>query len=96
MEGENCAIRTFCAEPEDLRDVGRRTGTSRCDLCGGLLLGLVALRRESLAQGAMSHNVIQSGPQWGERGMQEEPIVREVERRVGWCPRHELNVRPAV
>lgn len=68
MEGENCAIRTFCAESEGLREVGRRTGTSRCDLCGGLLLGLVALKRESLARRFMSRNVIQSGPQRLERG----------------------------
>ncbi len=68
MEGENCAIRTFCAEPEGLRGVGRRTGLSRCDLCGGLLLGLVALKRESLAQKFMGHTVTQSGPQRQERG----------------------------
>ena len=47
MEGENCALRTFCAEPEGLRGVGRKERQSTRAFLAGMLFGLVALKGES-------------------------------------------------
>ncbi|CAE6687117.1 hypothetical protein NSPZN2_10026 [Nitrospira defluvii] len=46
VEGENCAMRTFYAEPEGLRVVVRKGRQSTREFLAGVLFGLVELNGE--------------------------------------------------